>query len=326
MIAYEYTNGVIAVKEKSLLKEKILRFAEMSAEDAFRAFVESGFGAGAEAASVYEFEALVSRDQEETDAFIREYAPSQTVLSYLFAERDFHNAKAICKAEYLSSDVEKMLAPAGLISIPDILAAVREGNYEVLGKDLGGVVKAAAELVFAARENGTAVSGAELGVIFEKALHAHLTGVCRKNMFLKKMLAQKADMTNILTAFRAESAEEAEKLYFDGGSLSGKQLSLLFSEDGEKRRAAFKGTAYEAFAELCFEAEKNGKPFTAAERALASCEADYFTARRFELARSQPFLYYVFRRRIENENVRILFVCLLAGMKESEIKKRLRNI
>lgn len=324
MIDYGYTNGVIAVKEKSLLKEKILRFAEMSAEDAFRALVESGFGAGAEAASVYEFEALVSRDEEETDAFIREYAPNDAVLSYLFAERDFHNAKAICKAEYLLSDVEKMLAPAGLIPVPDILAAVREGNYEALGKDLGGAVKAAAELVSAARENGTAVSGAELGVIFEKALHAHLTSVCRNNFFLKKMLAQKADMSNILTAFRAENAEEAEKLYFAGGSVSEKKLSLLFTADGEKREKAFQGTEYEAFAGLCFEAERNKKPFTAAERALASCEADYFTARRFELARSQPFLYYVFRRRIENENIRILFVCLLAGMKENDIKKRLR--
>ena len=324
MIDYGYTNGVIAVKEKSLLKEKILRFAEMSAEDAFRALVESGFGAGAEAASVYDFEALVSRDQEETDAFIREYANSDAVLAYLFSERDFHNAKAICKAEYLASDVEKMLAPEGLLPIPEILAAVREGNYEALGKDLGGAVKEAAELVATARENGTAVSGAELGVIFEKALHAHLTGVCRKNLFLKKMLAQKADMSNILTAFRAENAETAEKLYFTGGSIPAKKLSLLFTEDGEKREKVFKGTAYEAFAELCFEAERNQKPFTAAERALASCEANYFTERRFELARSQPFLYYVFRRRIENENVRILFVCLLAGMKENEIKKRLR--
>ena len=57
---------------------------------------------------------------------------------------------------------------------------------------------------------------------------------------------------------------------------------------------------------------------------LASCEAEYFAARRFELKKSEPFLYYAFRRRIENENVRILFVCLLAGMKEDEIKKRLR--
>lgn len=324
MIAYGYTNGVIAVKEKSLLKEKILRFAEMSAEDAFRALVESGFGAGAEAASVYEFEALVSRDEEETDAFIREYAPSQTVLSYFFAERDFHNAKAICKAEYLSADVEKMLAPEGLISIADILSAVREGNYEALGKDLGGAVKEAAELVARSNESGEAVSGAELGAIFEKALHAHLTFVCRKNLFLKKMLARKADMSNILTAFRAEDAETAEKLYLAGGSIPEKQLALLFSEDGEKRESTFRGTAFEAFAGLCFEAEKNKKPFTAAERALASCEADYFYERRYELARSQPFLYYVFRRRIENENVRILFVCLLAGMKENEIKKRLR--
>ena len=42
--------------------------------------------------------------------------------------------------------------------------------------------------------------------------------------------------------------------------------------------------------------------------------------------RNQPFLYYVFRRRAENADVRILFVCLLAGMKDYEIKARLRSV
>ena len=326
MIDYGYTNGVIAVKEKSLLKEKVLRFAEMSAEDAFRALIESGFGAGAEAGSVYEFEKLIARDEEETDAFIKEYAPSSAIRAYLFAERDFHNAKAIFKAEYLSADVEKMLAPEGLLKVGDILFAIREGNYVALGKELGEAVKEAQALVESAKEKGVAPSGAEIGVIFETALHAHLTSVCRGNLFLKKMLAKKADMRNILTAFRAGDEETAQKLYFEGGSVSKKSLALLFSEDSEKREKAFKGTAYEAFAELCFEAERNGKPYSEEERVLASCEADYFYERRFELARSQPFLYYVFRRRAENENVRILFVCLLAGMKEADIKKRLTAI
>lgn len=57
-----------------------------------------------------------------------------------------------------------------------------------------------------------------------------------------------------------------------------------------------------------------------------SYETDFFAERKYELEKNQPFLYYVFRRRAESENVRIIFVCLLAGMRESEIKKRLRAL
>ena len=63
-----------------------------------------------------------------------------------------------------------------------------------------------------------------------------------------------------------------------------------------------------------------------AEKIAESYETEYFSAKKYDLKRSQPFLYYVFRRRIENSNVRILFVCLLAGMREQDIRKRLRAI
>ena len=67
-------------------------------------------------------------------------------------------------------------------------------------------------------------------------------------------------------------------------------------------------------------------PLTAAERIAESYEAELLAARRYDLKRSQPFLYYVFRRRAENANVRILFVCLLAGMREADVKRRLRAV
>jgi vacuolar-type H+-ATPase subunit C/Vma6 len=40
---------------------------------------------------------------------------------------------------------------------------------------------------------------------------------------------------------------------------------------------------------------------------------------------NHPFLYYVFRKRAENADVRIIFVCLGAGMSQAEIKKRRRT-
>ena len=64
---------------------------------------------------------------------------------------------------------------------------------------------------------------------------------------------------------------------------------------------------------------------TEAERGLDSLETRLLAEHRYELKKTQPFLYYVFRRRAENANLRIVFVCLLAGMEERQIKSRLRE-
>ena len=315
-----YTNGVIAATEKYLLKDRIFKLCEAGAEEAFRALTESGFGKGAEVSSVYEYERLVEADERATDEFIREYAPSRAELIYLLAARDFHNAKAAIKAKYAGADGEKMFAPEGLIPLAEILRCVEGREYEALGKHLGGTVRAAAELF----ENGQA-SGAEIGIIFEKAQYAYLSSACARHGLLKKLVAVKADMTNILTALRSDGAEYAEACYVDGGKLSHEKLSALFSEDAERAAHCLDGTPYSDFLHKCVEDRAAGLPLTRAERIFDSYETEYFAAKKYELQRNRPFLYYVFRRRAENSNVRILMACLLAGMNEQDIKKRLRT-
>ncbi len=319
-----YTNGVIAAREKYLLNDKVLKLCDSGAEEALRAVSESGFGKGAEAASVYEYEKLVSADEAAIDEFIREYSPSRAEAEYLLSPRDFHNAKAAIKARFLNLSMENMLAPAGLIPVEVIVNCVNSGEYEPLGSVLGEAVGQGVSLF--SDEDNAEVSGAEIGIIFEKALYKHLHASCAKNGLLKKLLTVKADMTNILTAIRSDKEENAAKSYVPGGKLSENQLASLFEEDAEKAAKVFKGTQYYDFIKKCLSDKAAHLPLTSAERICESYETEYFTAKKYELQKNQPFLYYVFRRRAENTNVRILFVCLLAGMKDSEIKRRLRAI
>ena len=316
-----YTNGVIAVREKYLLKDKILKLCETSAEEALRSLLECGFGKGIEIFSVFDYEKLVAADESSIDEFIREYSPSKAETEYLLSPRDFHNAKALVKAMYLNLEAEKLLAPDGLVPAEKILECIREKNLQPLNKHLQEAVKAAEELF--AEDNA---SGAEIGVIFEKAQFAHLSEVCSRNLLLKKLIAVKADMTNILTALRSDSEDYAKKCFVSGGKLSENKLLELFDEDKTRAALTFKDTPYYDFVKFCVDAKSAGLPLTQAEKISESYEAEYFAARKYDLKRSQPFLYYVFRRRAENANVRILFVCLLAGMREAEIKRRLRAV
>lgn len=312
-----YTNGVIAVKELSLIGTKVLKLCELSADEAFRSLAESGFGKGADAGSIYEYEALLSADAQDIDAFIREYAPGQAEREYLLSARDFHNAKALVKAQATGADVKKMLSPEGLVPVSRMEACLQEGDFASLG-DLSAAMREALKL---SEDNA---SGAQIGAVFEKALFAHLSSACKRSGYLKGLLAAKADMTNLLTAFRSETFVEARGAFVGGGKLKESTLEKLFEDDGATRALA--GTDYRKFYEICAEAKAAGQPFTEAEKLLADLEIDSLSKNKFELKRGEPFLYYVFRRRIDNANVRILLACLLAGRSEQEIKRRLRAI
>lgn len=320
MIDRTYVNGIIAVKEVSLLGSRIIKMCESGAEDAFRTIIESGFARGAELTSVYDYELALIVDEKDIDAFIREYAPSRAALQYLFTPRDYHNAKALLKAEYLKSDPEKLLAPEGMYTVAQI-KSFTEGEKcpdERLSKAIN-------EVRALLSKEGEAPSGAEIGLIFERALQARLMEVCKFNGQLKKFLVKRADMTDILTVMRASSEEYAKSNLFSLGKLDTKKLLSVFNEEPEKAEKALDGTPYKDFWRACFAVRQKGLPQTEAERTLAGLEEQFYQDNKYNLAGGQPFLYYVFRRRAENQNVRIVLSCLLAGMEADEIKKRLRS-
>jgi V/A-type H+-transporting ATPase subunit C len=317
-----YTNGVIAVREKYLLKDKVQRMCELSADDAFRLLLESGFGGGAETATgVYDYEKLIAVENEKLDAFIREYAPSNAEAAYLLSPRDFHNAKALIKAAHLNESAERMLDSEGLIAIDTLSTCVKNGDFSDL-KNCLALQKACQDATALLAEDA---SGAKVGEIFENALYEYLRGVVKRKPVLKKLLTAKADMTNILTAFRLVDKDSALEKYVPAGSLKADDLAVIVDGDLDAIKTAFKKTAYADFVTACVAAKEKGVPMTQAEKMLGAYDATHFSARKYALEKTEPFLYYVYRRKTESANVRIIFVCLLAGLEEQDIKRRIRT-
>lgn len=319
-----YTNGVIAARETGLLGNKLVKMCEMSADDAFRTLLESGFAKGAQARSVFEYESVLYADERELDDFIREYAPSESEKIYFCAPRDFHNAKAAVKAHFTGVSTDGMLAPDGLVPAETISKCVKENDFSCLYPALKEVLEQAVEMF--SEEDADFISGAETGVLFERAKYKYLLSACRHNLTLKKFVTKKADMTDILSAMRSESLEQAQKNALAIGKVNGKMLSALFSENIEKALEAFKKTEYYDFVKLCLTARAEGKTLAEAERLRDCVEISFLEKRKYELKAKEPFLYYVLRRTAENSNLRIIFVCLMAGLKDNDIKRRLRAL
>ena len=322
MYDVQYTNGVIAVREKNFLGEKLLRICEMQPADAFRFLLDSGFGVGAEGVTgAHDFEKLVKLEESRLDAFIREYAPTKAELAYLLLPNDYHNAKALTKAKSLGVSAENMLTSEGLVSIKLLSSCVEENNFTALEEypQLKLALEKACELL------ETEKDGAKLGLIFDKAMYENLWTALKGRKFLRGLLSEKADMTNMLTALRSEDAETAKDSYLSHGKLTEKQLEKLFETDVEKTKKYFKSTEYADFALVCLTAKEKGVSLSEAEKVRDSIDVEYFAKRKYELKKSEPFLYFVYRKKVELSNVRIAFVCLNAGLSENAIKARLRS-
>ena len=283
----DYTNGVIAVRERKLLGDKLFRLPEMTAEEVLRTLAENGFGAG---------EDPVTEEERALDSFIREYASTEADRAYFLLPRDYHNLKTLYKAGRLGIDPALMLAPEGLHSREE-LEKMLETDPPELGED---------------------ATGAQIGAAFDRAMYRALFSAAKYRPDLKKLLRMRVDMTNLLTACRTEDEALARELFLAGGTLKEETLLKIFSEE---REGALAGTGYEAFYAACLAAGK--PPFTEAERMRESYGERYFFEKRFELQGKEPFLYYVFRRRAEIKDVRTVLVCLNAGVDAREIKRRL---
>lgn len=318
MISRTYVNGVIAAKEKYFLGEKLLRCCETDGATALRTLKESGFGGGTEETGDVDF--LIEAEENALNDFIRDYAGTEAEREYFLSPIDAHNVKAYFKASVSGGDVSKMRAPQGTIPLQTIEECFESNDFSALPRYL----QIAVEEARAVCESGAAGNGRAVGVIFERALYGHLLKTCKSCGVLRRLLVRKIDLTNFVTAMRCATEEQLKEAFLSGGKHGTEDFSFVFEKDEEKAKSTAEKAGAKDLYSLYLQCLKSG--VGAAEKALAETEIDYFEKKKYELSGSNVFLYYVLRKKTECFNVRIVFVCLGAGLKEHEIKKRLRGV
>lgn len=332
MFSRTYVNGVIAAKEKYFLGEKMLRLCETDAESVLRALKECGFGA-ADAENNENtgggIEETIAKEEDNLFSFVREYASCEAERAYFLAPLDVHNVKAAFKAKLLNESAERYFGRVGTIATETIKNAFESENYAALPNYLQSAIGEAAALC----ADGVNGKGSAVGAVFEKAKYEHLKRACKKNAVLLKLLETKADLVNLISAMRAAEQTTFEETFVTGGALEPGDFAFCFSENDDEAKKIYKNTRFKgnkkAAAERVYDVYRRSREVGSvaeAEKVLSETETDFFEARRYELREKETFLYYVLRKATECANARIVAVCLNAGLKESEIKRRLRGV
>ena len=245
------------------------------------------------------------------------------VLDVFRIRYDYHNAKALLKAEAQDQDPQRLLVSGGRYEPKALLEAYRRGDLDAVSPTLREAATQARELL------ATSKDPQRSDFLLDKACYQEMLEAARASGsdFLTGYVRLLIDSLNLRAAVRATRAgrgeEFLERALIPGGTVptaavltaKGEALVKLF-QDTPLRDAAQAGAAL-------LEPEKGD--MTAFERLCDDAVTAYMAK-----ARQVPFgietvIGYLYARQTESTAIRIVLSGRLAEMDKDKIRERLRE-
>lgn len=251
---------------------------------------------------------------------LSECVPDKNELKVLCTVNDFFNIKAAVKCHFTSSDAsEYYVYPTTL----DTAALTRYVNSHEFSR-IGGVMGECAEKSYKAAcltENGQnadiVIDAAAVTTLKEYALK-------NKSSLMGEVCAFVCDTANIKTAFRCAKAKKGRDFICEaiGGTCRIDRERLIKGAlTGEKELGVFlKKTSYKALSETYMKSSAEFEK-KCDDEIISLVKRAKFTSFGFD-----PVCAYYYGKLTEIKSVRIILTALRAGLKEEEIKERVRAL
>lgn len=317
----EYVNGICASREKDLVgKERIFRMADAeNLTSAYEILRETAFG-GENSLPATEYATLIDCEEERLLKFVKEYAPSQEILSFCLIEKDFYNAEVLVKGQHIKTDCTNLLESEGLYSVEQITSLVNGEENKEICKELKNAV----------RESKIALNdgkgGMAVGSIFTNYKFAFLKKTV-KSGYLAKLLTKQIDGINLCALLRAGDYQLAKEQIIAGGTLKEQQMVSISSRDLSLIKKALSDHYLKEIALKGAVCVADGKPLIDVERELSSLYANRMEEGKYtEQSGSFPFMRYYIRRKNEIACVRTVLTGKANSLDADQIKRRLITV
>ena len=320
---YLFISTYLRAREKNLLTAaRMERMIDASsAEEAGKVLQEIGYGEFS-AASDRELSAALAAEREKLFADLYRFVPDRAVVDVFKVKYDYHNIKALLKAQAMKISGRHLLLDAGRVGVDRLERAITDGAYDLLPAALAEATKEAAEVL------STTGDPQLSDFVLDRAYYAEMLSAAKqtRSTFLTDYVRATIDAANLRSAVRTlrmhKSGDFLKKVLFEGGSV--KTDSILSAALGGNLEEPFRSTQLRAAAELGVEAARGGS-LTQFEKV---CD-DAVTAVAAK-AKSVPFgveavIGYLVAKEIEFTAVRIIMSSRMAGISGDTIRERLRE-
>ena len=293
-----------------------------SCEDAAKLLTDCGYPDMSHSTAA-EVEQILAERRSEIFAELTRLSPDRELVDVFRLKYDYHNAKAIIKAEAVGTDPKRLLTDAGRLKGDKLLELYNEERWSRLPPVLG---KAMAESkAVLARTANPQLSDFVLDRAYFEELKAIAEGL--KSDFLRGYAATLADSVNLKSAVRTlrmgKNQDFLAEVLVDGGSVSVQRI--IEAGDKESLAALYVHTPLEKAAALGAEALSGGG-MTEFERACDNAVNSYLRSAKLVSYGPEAVLAYLAAVEGEIQAVRMILTGRLAGVKPQAIRERLRDL
>ena len=320
---YLFISTYLRAREKNLLTAaRMERMIDApSAEEAGKVLQEIGYSEFS-AESDRELSAALVAEREKLFADLYRFVPDRAVVDVFKVKYDYHNVKALLKAQAMNISGKHLLLDAGRVSAERLEKVVADGAYDLLPGELAKAAGEAAEVI-------VTTGDPQLGdFILDRAYYVEMLSAARKtrSTFLESYVRATIDAANLRSAVRTlrmkKGGDFLKKVLFEGGTVPTERI--LAAALGGNLEEPFRSTELRAAAELGAQAAAGGS-LTKFEKV---CD-DAVTATAAK-AKSVPFgveavIGYLVAKEIEFTAVRIIMSSRMAGISGDTIRERLRE-
>lgn len=317
-----FANARAKAKEENLLHEdRLLRMMECKTlKDAVRILVEANYGGGKVIDDENDFEKLLFEEHRLVTQFVKEASPKDIGFECFFLRNDYHNLKALLKAEYGGiEDISPMIVPDGLYTLGQLKDMVESGKADipVLQEGLNTIKK---------RFEVGAGNPRLIDTIIDRAMFEDIVKRLEKcDDIVKKYFKALIDTTNILSFLRAYRISGKMSFFaadfIEGGDIDIKVFQDSYQDPMNRLPLALRGMPYhEIMARLDIE------DLSAFETAQDNYLLKMFSDSKSDMFSVAPIIGYYLAKLNELKVIRVVLVCIKNNVEKSEMKKRVRKL
>ena len=306
------------MENRLLTRERMDRMIDArDTSEAMKVLGECGYGEGAS------LDAVLAQARADTFRDMEAAAPDHRLVEIFQLKYDYHNAKAILKAQAMGVPAERLLLPGGRYDGKELLEGWQREDLRGCSETFRKAMDRAKAALAESRDPQQA------DVILDRACYEEMARLAREleSDFLMGYVRLSVDVANLRTAVRVhrmgKEGDFLRQVLLPGGSVSEQTVAAARGEAlGEVFRSGPLAQAAELGAKLT---QPGSGALTAFEKACDDAVTAYLSAARRVPFGEQTVVGYLYARELELTAIRTIFAGRAAGLDGDTIRSRLRG-
>jgi V/A-type H+-transporting ATPase subunit C len=269
-------------------------------------------------------DAALTAVREETLADLADSVPDPGYIDVFKVKYDYHNVKAILKAEAMNTDPAHMLMNMGRVDTGTLREALRSGDMQELPAALASAAEEARDVLETTRDPQLC------DLVLDRWYYRDMDAVAQStgSAFLQGYVTAQIDAANLRALVRSirmgKNAEFLRGVLFEGGEIGVDAILKVSADHGSGMAELYGPTRFQEAAEVGSEILQGGA-MTRFEKLCDDAVGEYLSGAQAVAFGEAPLLAYLAARETEYTTLRILLLGRAAGLPADVIRTRLRD-